>query len=310
MNTTPNSSWFYAQNGARKGPVPFSTLQDLFQQGLSPSSLVWTEGMEQWIPASSIPELINSGPVSPYAPPVTDIVPADAQSGFDMNLPQLPVPLDIGFCFRQGWKCTLANFGQIFLFGLCYILISIVLTTVITVITTAIDDPAITETGGGAVTLLLNLVERIISIFLSLGAIRYGHRLLNGDNPPISELFSQGSKLVNAILASILFYLMLFVGLVLLIVPGIIVAIRFGFFLQAVVEKGLGPFDALKYSWKLTKKNGFSLFGFYLLGFLIVLVGLFAFFVGLLWAIPTTWLASLIAFRYLHNGPNSVKILP
>lgn len=145
MNTTLNSSWFYAQNGARKGPVPFSTLQDLFQQGLSPSSLVWTEGMEQWIPASSIPELINSGPVSPYAPPVTDIVPADAQSGFDMNLPQLPVPLDIGF---------------------------------------------------------------------------------------------------------------------------------------------------------------------YLLGFLIVLVGLFAFFVGLLWAIPTTWLASLIAFRYLHNGPNSVKILP
>jgi hypothetical protein len=143
MNTTPNSSWFYAQNGARKGPVPFLTLQDLFQQGLSPSSLVWTEGMEQWIPASSIPELINSGPVSPYAPPVTDIVPADAQSGFDMNLPQLPVPLDIGFCFRQGWKCTLANFG------------------------------------------------------------------------------------------------------------------RFGFFLQAVVEKGLGPFDALKYSWKLTKKNGF-----------------------------------------------------
>jgi hypothetical protein len=116
MNTTLNSSWFYAQNGARKGPVPFSTLQDLFQQGLSPSSLVWTEGMEQWIPASSIPELINSGPVSPYAPPVTDIVPADAQSGFDMNLPQLPVPLDIGFCFRQGWKCTLANFGQIFLF--------------------------------------------------------------------------------------------------------------------------------------------------------------------------------------------------
>jgi hypothetical protein len=196
MNTTPNSSWFYAQNGARKGPVPFLTLQDLFQQGLSPSSLVWTEGMEQWIPASSIPEVINSGPVSPYAPPVTDIVPADAQSGFDMNLPQLPVPLDIGFCFRQGWKCTLANFG------------------------------------------------------------------------------------------------------------------RFGFFLQAVVEKGLGPFDALKYSWKLTKKNGFSLFGFYLLGFLIVLVGLFAFFVGLLWAIPTTWLASLIAFRYLHNGPNSVKILP
>jgi len=61
---------------------------------------------------------------------------------------------------------------------------------------------------------------------------------------------------------------------------------------------------------ELTKTNGLSLFGLYILSFLIVLAGLLAVIVGLLWAIPTTWLALLIAFRYLHNGKNAVKVLP
>lgn len=320
MNTSPHSSWYYADNGERKGPVTFSNLQSLLQHGLAPSTLVWSEGMEQWIPASAIPALINGGPANPYATPGTEVLPTESSLRSELNLPQQPIPLDVGFCIGQGWKFTLANFGQVFLFGLCYFLISFAVSAVLSGISMAVDglpQTIISQDGqiqviqsSGPVTTVLNIVNNVVSIFLSLGAIRYGHRLLNGENPPISELFSQGSKLLSAVGATILYVIMIIVGLLLLIVPGIIVIIRFGFFQQAIVEKNLGAIDSLKYSWELTKENGLSLFGFYILSFLIVLAGVLALIVGLLWAIPTTWLALLIAFRYLHNGTNAVKILP
>jgi hypothetical protein len=320
MNTSLNSSWYYTENGERKGPVPFSNLHSLLQQGLAPSTLVWSEGMEQWIPASSIPELISVGPTSPYSAPGTEVLPTESHTGNELNIPQQPIPLDLGFCIGQGWKFTLANFGQIFLFGLSYFLISFAVSAVLGGISMAVDGLPQTLQGpdgqievtqsGGAVTTILNLVDNVVSIFLSLGAVRYGHLLLNGENPPISELFSQGSKLLSFIGATILYGIMIGVGLLLLIVPGIIVIVRFGFYQQAIVEKNLGAIDALKYSLELTKTNGLSLFGLYILSFLIVLAGLLAVIVGLLWAIPTTWLALLIAFRYLHNGKNAVKVLP
>lgn len=301
MNTSPNALWFYAQSDERTGPIPFSDLQRLIEQGLPQSCLVWTEGMEQWIPASNVPALQAITPANPYASPGAPALAHEAPTGSGLDLPIQPIPLDIGYCIGQGWKYTLANFGQIFLLGLVYFLISFAISAVVEGVSA--EAPAF-------IAIIVGLLQTAISIFLSLGLVRFGHRLLDGENPPIGELFSQGSKLVPAILASILFYLMVIVGMFLFIIPGIYLAIRFGFFTQAIVEKGLGPIESLKYSWNLTKQNGLSLFGFYVLSILIIFAGALLILVGLLWAIPTTWLALLIAFRYLHRGPNAVKILP
>ena len=327
MNTSPTSSWFYAENQERKGPVAFTTLQSLLSQGLPASSLVWTEGMAEWLPASSIPELVSQtapspGASSPYAPPSVEVSLAPT-GNMDLGaIPEQPIPLDVGFCLGQAWKYTLANFGKIILFGLVYFVISLVVGAVLGGIAAVIEPTRVETTrmmndsqltfetgGGGPVTFLANVISNIFSLFLSLGAIQFGHRLLKGEAPEIGELFSQGSKLLVAVAASILFYLMLIVGLLLLIIPGIWVALRFGLYLQAIVDKNLGPIEALKYSYHLTRQNALSLLGLYLLCFLIIIAGALALLVGLLWAIPTTWLASLIAYRYLHSGQNSFKVL-
>ena len=51
------------------------------------------------------------------------------------------------------------------------------------------------------------------------------------------------------------------------------------------------------------------LLGLYLLGILITIAGALALLVGLVWAIPTAWLSSIIAFRYLHGGPQTIKVI-
>lgn len=320
MNTSPNCSWFYAENSDKNGPITFAVLQQRFQAGLPQSTLVWTEGMDQWVPASSVPGLTSAPVADQYAPPSTNVVEAPTTNGYSLEPPAQPIPLDIGFCIGQGWKHTIANFGQIFLFGLCYFAVSMVISAVLTGIGMAVDGPpqtipieggqSIQVNSGGPVSSVASIIEQIVSIFLSLGAVRFGHRLLNGENPPISDLFSQGDKLLSGVGATILYFLMVIVGLILLIIPGIIVALRFGLFQQAIVEKQLGAIDSLKYSWNLTRENSLSLFGLYFVCFFIVIAGVLAVLVGLLWALPTVWLAGLIAFRFLHCGTACVEVRP
>lgn len=61
--------WYYDKNGQQLGPVPTNQLQSLIQSGqLRGNDLVWREGMTDWMPLGSIPELAQLLPPAPIAP--------------------------------------------------------------------------------------------------------------------------------------------------------------------------------------------------------------------------------------------------
>lgn len=71
--------WYYSKNGTQLGPVDESALRSKLASGeLSPSDLVWREGLADWLPAARVPEFQSSptaaapGPLSPpvSAPPL------------------------------------------------------------------------------------------------------------------------------------------------------------------------------------------------------------------------------------------------
>jgi hypothetical protein len=50
--------WWYADAGDQKGPIDSATLRQFVVQGtIGPKTLIWTEGMAQWMPAESVQEL-------------------------------------------------------------------------------------------------------------------------------------------------------------------------------------------------------------------------------------------------------------
>jgi uncharacterized membrane protein len=66
------SVWHYVQNGRACGPVELAALQALIASGaITPDTLVWQSGTENWVAARSAPELAASIPVS--APPPISI---------------------------------------------------------------------------------------------------------------------------------------------------------------------------------------------------------------------------------------------
>jgi uncharacterized membrane protein len=101
--------------------------------------------------------------------------------------------------------------------------------------------------------------------------------------------------------ASILYAVALVVGLILLVVPGIIFALMFMFTTFIVIDRELGPVEAMKESNRITYGHKWSLLGFTLVLVLINLLGVIALVVGLLVSIPVSSLAVTHAYRVLSG---------
>ncbi|MGB6223501.1 GYF domain-containing protein [Haloferula sp.] len=72
------SQWYYAHDGKQSGPVPISELQRLAANGqFDPEKdLVWQEGLPDWKPASTVPELSSLIPGA--TPPAATAAPTGA----------------------------------------------------------------------------------------------------------------------------------------------------------------------------------------------------------------------------------------
>jgi len=148
---------------------------------------------------------------------------------------------------------------------------------------------------------ILNIISSLISIIFGLGLIKISLKLCDGEEAKFSDLISQYKLFFRYLFASFLYGLITFLGFILLIVPGIILSIRLGFFDYLIVDKNSRIIESLKRSWEITKGNAWNLFLLYLLFAIINISGAFALIVGLFWSIPTTMLAEAFVYRKLSS---------
>lgn len=107
---------------------------------------------------------------------------------------------------------------------------------------------------------------------------------------------------------SFLMGLIVMIGIILLIVPGIIAAVIFGFATLIVIDRGLDPIAALKESMRITAGKRWEIFVLFLLALGINIVGILALIVGLLVTVPVTALAFVHAYRVL--SPDKTTAAP
>ncbi len=103
--------------------------------------------------------------------------------------------------------------------------------------------------------------------------------------------------------AMILQVVIIVVGFILLVIPGIIACLMLTFTQFLVVDKSLGPVEALKESYRLTKGHLFQLFLFALCLIALNIVGLVLLVVGLLVTVPV----SLIAFAHVYRKVTNLQ---
>ena len=149
------------------------------------------------------------------------------------------------------------------------------------------------------------VINLALGTLLSMGATAF--YLAAHDNPATADLslLWHPRPFWKYLGASILLALAVAIGFVLLIVPGIILGLMFMFTTFVVIERELGPIDAMSESHRLTRGHKWRLFGFVLLLLLINVLGVLALVVGLLVSIPVSTLAFVHAYRVLGGKPEA-----
>ena len=146
---------------------------------------------------------------------------------------------------------------------------------------------------------ILYIADYALTIVISMGLVKIALRFCDNEKGKIGDLFSQYRLFFNYLLAFILYLLIVLGGYVLLIIPGIIWGIKFWFFDYFVIDKKLGPIEALKRSSAITRGVKWDLFVFFLMIFGINILGALALMVGLFATIPTTMVAWAFVYRKL-----------
>jgi len=202
-----------------------------------------------------------------------------------------------GAALRFGWE-TFKKRPWFFVgAGLLILLVSFVVGVVTSsidwLLTGSPDEPS----------LVGSLINTALGILITMGATAF--YLDAHDNPSTVTLASlwHPQPFWKFLGASILFGLTMAVGFLLLIVPGIIFALMFLFTTFIVIDRQLGPIEAMKESNRITRGHKWQLLGLLLLLTLINILGLMALGLGLLISIPVSSLAFTYAYRTLSGTP-------
>lgn len=147
-----------------------------------------------------------------------------------------------------------------------------------------------------------SLVNLALGTLISMGVTAF--YLDAHDRPQIAGYSSlwHPSPFWSFFIANLAVGIVVAIGFVLLIVPGIIAMLMFMFSSFIVIDREKGPIESMAVSKLITKGKRWQLLGFVLLLVLINVAGMLALGIGLLVTIPVSTLAFTHAYRVLA-GP-------
>jgi hypothetical protein len=223
--------------------------------------------------------------------------------------PQLR-PLSVGEMLDAGFRLFRARFGTLMV---CVLAPLVPFTILGTILQASVDEnafdvnaPASTADSGTALagTLIAGVIQSaaialaIAACFKAISAAYLGERASAGES-----LRYALSRVVPLIVAYIVVVVVVSIGTLLLIVPGVFFAVKMSMTFAVLVFERKGPFGSIGRSWSLTDGNFWRTFGALLVVFLItfilqlVLVGVIS---GILGAADSSELAVAIILTLVN----------
>lgn len=199
---------------------------------------------------------------------------------------------------RFGWDMMKANFW--FFVGL------LVAAFIIKIIPSQLAE--VVKKDNKSLYFIFTLISIFFSILVDMGIVRTSLKISNQEKGDVFDLFNCYPLFFKYLWSTILYGLMVIGGFILLVVPGVIVAIRGSMYRYLIIDKGLGPLEAIKESFRLTKGSGWDLFVLYCLLVGINILGLLALVLGLFATIPVGMIASVFVYRKLLGVVSGDKI--
>lgn len=143
------------------------------------------------------------------------------------------------------------------------------------------------------------VISYIVNAFIFLAFVQVGLRFTATGQASFRDLYSAYKRFGSFFICYLIYLLIIIGGLILLIIPGIIWAVKYQFFGYFVIDQKMNPVRAIASSGQLTKGAKGQLFFFDLACIGIMMLGILACFVGLLIATPLIIIAMANVYRHL-----------
>ena len=132
----------------------------------------------------------------------------------------------------------------------------------------------------------LQIVSSWLSMLMTGGIMLIGVRRVLEQRVSWKMVFAGFSKALSITIALVLQSILIIIGFVLLILPGIYLTVGYALTLPLILDKGMGPWEALEASRKAIHKKWWTVFGLYLVMLLLYVVSAIPLGLGLIWTIP------------------------
>jgi hypothetical protein len=205
---------------------------------------------------------------------------------------------------NEGWRLTKKNWGGLLALGLLSMVIGAAITLVLTLI---FGVDALTNLSGESdlSNFILNLIYTLLYSVFAINSIKILIDYTRGHELKILNIFEMSQPLMRQafkfFLASILYGLIMMLGFILFIVPGIYFAVKYGFVFNILADKDITISEAFKLAGKITEGNIWKLLGLYFVSTLIVLLGIIVLIVGIIPAIMITYMAYFYVYTHLMD---------
>lgn len=150
--------------------------------------------------------------------------------------------------------------------------------------------------GLGLIPIIGQIASAIISPALVIGYAVVSQRIRKGEAYGFNNFFDGFQKVFPLFLGQFVSGILVVIGMVLLIIPGIYLAVGYVFVTLFIWFTKEDFWESMELSRKLVTKKWFSFFGFVIVLGLINILGAIALGVGLLVSVPVTIIAIYLAF--------------
>jgi len=218
------------------------------------------------------------------------------------NSSSFPLYPTLGSAFGYGWRVMSKYFLELFLVSIIVIAVSAPIW-----LSNAFDNyhsPAV---------IMLKIFAFAYGIFV-VSAFDYGAKYIylksaRNEKVEMKDILAPFDVYLNVILSNLLVTAIVVAGFFLLIIPGIIFAVKLAFVPYLVIDRKLDPVEAVKKSWEMTRGFGWTIFFMAILSFFIYIAGLICLIVGVI--VSAMWVSASFASIYYaaerKHGENGIQ---
>ncbi len=209
--------------------------------------------------------------------------------------------LSVGQVVSEAWGRTSGRKGKFIGAFFLYMIVMVCVMFVLQAINFAVVVPNVDKSLLPVLGIVQQLVLNLILLPIGAGLFMLGLRASVDAELQATSIFSYFGKSLSLLAALILMYLMIVIGFILLVLPGIYLVFAYYLAMPLIVEKGLGPWQALEASRKAITHRWFTVFGLMIVLMLIVMVSMIPLGIGMIWSMPMMMIAYGILYRNIFG---------